>query len=64
MGHPAALTPPQYVCKASASRLDVIASSALTDALISVAFVVEMDQPARKCLAPSTVQGKEGPISL
>lgn len=58
MGRPAAQILPQYVCKASALRLDVIASLALTGALISVVFVVEMDQPARKCRAPSTVQGK------
>lgn len=58
MAHPAAQTPPQYVFKASASRLDVIVSSALTGALISAVFVVEMVLPARKCLALWSVPGK------
>lgn len=51
MAHPAALTPPQFVFKASVSRLDVIVSLALTGALISAACVVATAQPARKCLA-------------
>lgn len=51
MAHPAAQIPPQFVFKASASRLDVIVSLALTDGLISVAFAVEMARPVRKCLA-------------
>lgn len=58
MAHPAAQTPPQFVFKASASRPDVIVSSALTGGLISVAFAVEMALPARKCLALWIVPGK------
>lgn len=58
MAHPAAPTPPQFVFKASVSRLDVIASLALTSALISAVCVVETALPARKCLALWSVPGK------
>jgi len=58
MERPAAQIPPQFVCKASVSRLAVIVSLALTGALISVACVVEMDLPVRKCQALWSVPGK------
>lgn len=51
MAHPAAQTPPPFVCKASASKPGVTASLALTDASTSVGFVVETAPPARRCLA-------------
>lgn len=58
MGRHAALTPPRFVFKASVSRLDVIASLALTSASISVACVAEMALPVRKCRALWSERGK------
>lgn len=58
MAHPAAQIPPQFVFKASVSKLDVIVSSAPTGALISVACVVETVRPARKYQALWSVPGK------
>ncbi len=58
MVHPAAQTPPQFVFKASVSRLDVIVLLALAGALISAVCVVGTALPARKCLALWSVPGK------
>lgn len=58
MAHPAAQTPPQFVSKASVSKLGVIVSLVLTSGSISVASVEEMVLPARKCPALWIVPGK------
>lgn len=51
MVHPAAQTPPPSACRASASKLGVIASSVQTSASTSVEFAEEMVPPARRCPA-------------
>lgn len=61
MVRPAAQIPPQFVFRASVSRLDVTALLAPTSALISVACAVETAPPARKCRAHRSAPGKKLP---
>lgn len=64
MEHPAAQIPPPFVFKASASRLAVTVSLAPTGALISVAYVAEMDLPVKKSPALWSMPGKhKNPLS-
>lgn len=58
MAHPAAQTPPLCVCKASASKPGVIASSVQTGVSTSVEFAEEMAPPARRCPALWFAPGK------